>query len=257
MRADRVLGAIVFGLAVFVAWRAVLAPHPRPAPAATDVPADAPGSATERPDGIVARVTATLPPAVAIARAREARDRIAAEGADTYIGALLAEQDSIIRRWPDRADRPVRVWLQTTTAVDNYRVEYVTEVQQALDAWQLPDTPIRFLFVPDSAAAELRVTWTDRFPASRVGVTRASAWNDTLVAADIRIATHRTDGSPLEARDIHRIALHEAGHALGLPHDTAATSIMHGGSRADSLADRDRATLRLLYRLPWGDTRRR
>ncbi len=254
MKVERLLGAIVVAFAGFVAWRAVLAP-PRPVIAAAEEPV---ASAHDAPrEGVVARVTGTLPPAVAVARAREARDRIAADSAGTYIGALLAGEDSTVRRWPDRADRPVRVWLQTVTTVANYRPEYVAEVQRAVSAWELPETPIRFLFVPDSAGAEMHVTWADHFPESRVGVTRANAWNDTLVTADIEIATHRTDGTALDARDIHRIALHEAGHALGLPHDDAPTSIMHGGSRADTLADRDRATLRLLYRLPWGDTRRR
>jgi predicted Zn-dependent protease len=79
------------------------------------------------------------------------------------------------------------------------------------------------------------------------------AWNDTLTTATITIATHRSDGSLLGVTDVRRTALHEAGHLLGLPHNDDPTSIMAAGSRSNVLNERDRASVRLLYRLPWGD----
>jgi predicted Zn-dependent protease len=72
------------------------------------------------------------------------------------------------------------------------------------------------------------------------------------VAAEITIATHATDGTPLPPDVVFGAARHEAGHALGLGHSNNPNDVMFPVSRATTISAADRATLHLLYTLPPG-----
>lgn len=128
-------------------------------------------------------------------------------------------------------------------------------MQQGFDGWSHPDVPVRFLFVADSASADVPIVWAARLSGNRLGVTRADAWNDTIVRGAITIATSGTDGRALTEAEIRRTALHEAGHLMGLPHASDTTSIMLPLAHVDAPSARDLATLVLLYRLPFGSIR--
>ena len=51
------------------------------------------------------------------------------------------------------------------------------------------------------------------------------------------------------------VAVHEAGHALGLPHSSDTSDVMFPATRTGTLTDRDRRTIEVLYRLPPGPVR--
>lgn len=207
-------------------------------------------------EGVVARTGGLPDSATAAARADSMRAILAeSAGAGTWIDELIVENDSVLRRWPVAPTKLVRLWLQDGRAVPRWDAGFPRAVQAGFDGWSHPDLPVRFLFVADSAAADVPIVWAASLPGNRLGVTRADAWNDTLVRGAITIATSGTDGRALTDAEIRRTALHEAGHLMGLPHASDTTSIMLPLAHVDAPSARDIATLVLLYRLPFGSVR--
>src|SRR5206468_2484635 len=51
----------------------------------------------------------------------------------TYIAEILQLRDSSLARWPDRGDRPLTVWIQPTTKVDDWMPGYVDRVREAFE----------------------------------------------------------------------------------------------------------------------------
>src|SRR5437773_181888 len=90
----------------------------------------------------------------------------------TYIGEILAERDSSLVRWPDRLMKPLTVWIQPQSRVNDFMPEFVGRVQHAFDSWDALALPVRFAYVADSVAAEIHVTWIDHFDEPISGRTR-------------------------------------------------------------------------------------
>lgn len=196
---------------------------------------------------------ATLAPAVS----RHALRALLSRGASgTYIDEMLLRNDSVIVRWPERRGTPLRVWVQPSVDVSGGRPDLVPRVHAAFREWEALDIPVRFVFVSDSASAEVRVGWTDHFLMPISGKTMWSRDDDWwIVDASITIAVHHSGGAILDGPAIRAIALHEVGHLLGLDHAADSTSIMASLVRARELSPADSATMRLLYELPAGPVR--
>jgi len=206
-------------------------------------------------EGILVRTGGLPDSATAAARADSMRAILAVATADTWIDEVIAANDLVLRRWPVAPYRVVRLWLQDGRGVPNWGAGFTRAVQEGFDGWSHPDLPVRFLFVADSAAADVPVTWTATLGGNRLGVTRVNAWNDTIVHGTITVATATTDGRPMTDAEIRRTALHEAGHLMGLPHASDTTSIMLPLAHVDAPSARDIATVVLLYRMPFGSIR--
>ena len=185
--------------------------------------------------------------------ALSARERVLLGGAGTYIGELLRARDSAVVRWPDRVERPLTVWVSDANSVADWRPTYLARVAAAFTDWTRTGVPMRFRFVQDSGAAEVHVAWTDRFSEPISGRT---VWSHDehwwMTKANITIALHHNDGTPLDDDQVHAIALHEVGHLLGLDHTTDPTSVMAARVRVRELSGPDQATARLVYALPAG-----
>ena len=249
-RPELALGAVVVLFAAFVGTQILRAPRDGGAPpryaATDDALADPSQDATMEPVG-------EADPAVAEATRR----RIVERGYGTYIGEILAQQDSALVRWPDRASAPIRVWIQPSSTVDGWTPQYPQYGVDAFLAWQQVGLPIRFAFVSDSASADAHLVWVERVEAPRIGITRRM--NDQrgwVVSGVISVATHGSDARLLGETVVRTTALHEVGHLIGLNHTADTTSIMAAElSESHLLSASDKATALLLYDLPPGSVR--
>jgi YD repeat-containing protein len=190
-----------------------------------------------------------------LARA-DSRRRIRASAGYTYLGEVLAEsEDSALRRWDDRATRPVRVYLPDGD-VANFQPAFTNAVRHALERWTEAGVPVRFAVDPDSTTAEVRFRWRVQFDIDRTGQTDLT-WDQQghIIAGVVTIATFDPHGRPLAAEDVEVVATHEIGHVLGLDHSSDSGDIMFPSTRARDLSPRDIRTALLLYQLAPGSLR--
>lgn len=184
---------------------------------------------------------------------KEASRRLRLGSQDTYMDDILASRDSSIVRWHDRLANPVRVFVGSGSSLSNWKPDFIPVVRDAFDTWAGVGIPLRFLFVTDSAGAEVQVRFVDGFDNGTSGRT---VWsrdvNYWLVNAEIQLAIHHPGGGEVTPPQMRAIALHEVGHLLGLDHAANPENIMSAHIRARELSEADRATARLVYSVPPG-----
>jgi hypothetical protein len=182
------------------------------------------------------------------------RVRLRAEVDRHYLDSLFGETDSILRHWPTgAASRAISFAIVPATG-PGFVPGMVAEVRGALADWSPASAGLRFLEQDDTSSAALLVRWTDTLEADRAGATDVT-WDKAgrirRVTVFLALRAPATGRSFLpEAR--RAIALHELGHALGLPHSSNPGDVMFPVATATALSDRDRFSLRLLYELPTG-----
>ena len=194
----------------------------------------------------------TLPPPPPRDYGAIARLLADARGA-TYMDAILAARGGNVARWVERRANPVTVWVQPTTTLRDFWPRFIDRTHDAFYTWAASGVPMRFLFVDDSAQAEVHVVWVDRFDDSAAGKTywsRDPNW--WIVGADIEIALHRPTGEAYDDQMIRTIALHEVGHLIGLDHSPNVDDIMSPKVHVTSLSAADLRTAALIYKLPPG-----
>jgi hypothetical protein len=180
------------------------------------------------------------------------RGEIMAAAPGTYINQVLADRDSTLERWSEHLDKPLRIWIDSSTTIGGAQAGYPAAVRAALRDWLSTGIPLRFAYVGSARNADIRVRWTDHLKRKTGSTTWRTDRGGWMLAGDILLATHISDGQPLDARGMRAIALHEMGHALGLSHSDDPSDVMAALVRVDSLSAPDRNTIKLLYTLPAG-----
>jgi hypothetical protein len=186
------------------------------------------------------------------------RSRLRDEGAGTYIDEILLKRDSALARWKvEKASKTLTVWIQPKATIADFAPEFATRVRDAFITWDFVGlNGLHFAFTTDSARANIRVTWTDRFKESISGRTRwARDGGWWITEASILLAVHHSSGDALNAESVGALALHEVGHLIGLDHTTDTANVMAAKVRVRGLSEADQATARLLYSLPAGAIR--
>lgn len=263
-RTEVVLGIVLVGFGTFIAAQArgvsrlqvTREAQSAPATALAPAPVDSSGGEGERRSAVTTTVRQSTSSAPFRDRADTER-RLRVSGPGTYIGEMLASQDSALQRWSER-DRPLYVWIEPTFEGRDWRPAYVGAARDAFVEWRSAGLPFDFTFVVDSSRADVHVYWAERLTLGRrIGMTyRVHDQHGWITGGHIVIAMQTVDGRPLPERLIRATALHEAGHLVGLNHTTDSTSIMTSTATArGAVGLADRATLRLLYSLPPGPIR--
>jgi predicted Zn-dependent protease len=184
-----------------------------------------------------------------------ARQQLSREASQTYLDSLIVSTDSVVRRWPDRTGVPLRVTI-VEGGPAGFQPKMAEYVREALDRWENVGTGIRFTLISDTTAADIIVRWIDHFDFDRAGQTDLT-WDQAgrVRKAAILLALRTNTGLVLPDPALLTVAVHEAGHALGLPHSPDSNDVMFPATQTAILSERDRRTVQVLYQLPIGPVR--
>lgn len=173
----------------------------------------------------------------------------------TYLDSLVLSTDSVIRRWPDRNGTALRVAIIEGGPSD-YQPRMAAHVREALGRWESAGAAIRFTTTADTAEAEILVRWIDHFDFDRAGQTDLT-WDQAgrVHKAAVLLALRTNTGIALPEAALLTVAVHEVGHALGLPHSPDSSDVMFPATQTGVLSERDRRTVQVLYQLPTGPVR--
>ncbi len=188
----------------------------------------------------------------------EAHRRVIRAGAAVYLDSLFADSDSTLRRWPERRGTPLTIAVVLDSLAERAGVSGAAVLRDAFARWGALQLGLQFAFISDTAEANILVEWVQRFEGEdqKTGFTNLTLSGDGVIEhARVQLALEDPAGKRLDRATMLVVAVHEAGHAIGLSHSSSPGDVMYPTPRSAALTDRDRRTAEFIYSLPPGSVK--
>lgn len=161
---------------------------------------------------------------------------------------------------------PLKIYFNDSSNVQDFKPYYISSVTKAFDRWiKYLSGKLRYIIINDPAQADITISFVPKIDdnndnttrnGSSQGVTKHVFNKNLLKSVSIDFACLAPNTSPLSEHEMYAVALHEAGHVLGLMgHSYDNNDIMYPVSLDDNISDsrdlslRDISTIRYLYNL--------